>query len=104
MPDDSSLSPSEPPNIDSLNEEPPTRHYDYHIKASNTRIRESQEATRSFLAPAVLIIYALTLVGCFGVVLWGLDKDERQEVITLIITSQGTLIGTAVGFYFGKNQ
>lgn len=31
-------------------------------------------------------------------------EGERKEILSLIITSQATLIGSAIGFYFGKNQ
>jgi hypothetical protein len=35
---------------------------------------------------------------------YGLVKEERKEILTLIITSKATLIGSSIGFYFGKNQ
>ena len=73
-------------------------------KLSQSRIAESQESTRGKLAIAIIGIYGSTILLCFAVIGFGLAKTERKEILTLIITSQATLIGSAIGFYFGKNQ
>ena len=73
-------------------------------KSSKAKIAESQEFTRGKLAVAIVSIYGATILFCFAVIGFGIAKGERKEVLTLIITSQATLIGSAIGFYFGKNQ
>jgi len=73
-------------------------------KSSKAKIAESQESTRGKLAVAIISIYGATILFCFLVIGFGLAEGERKEVLTLIITSQATLIGSAIGFYFGKNQ
>ncbi|MEM9272748.1 MAG: hypothetical protein AAGA80_07265 [Cyanobacteria bacterium P01_F01_bin.143] len=62
------------------------------------------EANKGKLAIAIIGIYGATILFCFAVIGFGLAKNERKEILTLIITSQATLIGSAIGFYFGKNQ
>lgn len=71
---------------------------------SRDRIAESQESTRSNLAIGVIIIYGATLLLSFIVIGFGLNKDQRKEILTLILTSQSTIIGGAVGFYFGNRS
>jgi hypothetical protein len=73
-------------------------------KSSKSRIAESQESTRSRLAITIIGIYGATILACFIVIGYGLVKEERKEILTLIITSKATLIGSSIGFYFGKNQ
>lgn len=73
-------------------------------KSSKAKIAESQESTRGKLAVAIVSIYGATMLFCFAVIGFGIAEGERKEVLTLIITSQATLIGSAIGFYFGKNQ
>jgi len=73
-------------------------------KSSKAKIAESQESTRGKLAVAIISIYGATILFCFTVIGFGMAKGDRKEVLTLIITSQATLIGSAIGFYFGKNQ
>jgi hypothetical protein len=73
-------------------------------KSSKTRIAESQESTRGRLAISIVSIYGLTILLCFVIIGFGIAEGERKEILTLIITSQATLIGSAIGFYFGKNQ
>ena len=73
-------------------------------KSFKARIAESQESTRGKLAIAVISIYGTTILLCFATIGFGIAEGERKELLTLIITSQATLIGSAIGFYFGKNQ
>ncbi|MEO1671247.1 MAG: hypothetical protein AAFR77_10760 [Cyanobacteria bacterium J06631_2] len=71
---------------------------------SKAKIAESQESTRGKLAVTIVGIYGATIFSCFMVIGFGIAEGERKEILTLIITSQATLIGSAIGFYFGKNQ
>ena len=72
-------------------------------KSSKAKIAESQESTRKYLAVAIISIYGATMVFCFAIIGFGVAEEDRKEILTLIITSQATLIGSAIGFYFGKN-
>lgn len=118
--EDSALSPSkrkiemeEVPNdiedIDKLATRPPQKVKPYQEnfieqKLSKAKIAESQESTRGKLAITIISIYGSTILFCFAVIGFGIAEGERKEILTLIITSQATLIGSAIGFYFGKNQ
>lgn len=118
--EDSALSPSEREiemeevsnnieDIDKLATIPPQKVKPYQEnfieeKSSKVRIAESQESTRGKLAVAIVSIYGATILFCFAVIGFGIIEEERKEILTLIITSQATLIGSAIGFYFGKNQ
>ncbi|MFM2312008.1 MAG: hypothetical protein RLZZ04_1284 [Cyanobacteriota bacterium] len=100
---------SEIEDIDQLATIPPQKVKPYQEnfieeKLSKTRIAESQESTRGRLAIAIVSIYGSTILFCFLVIGFGIAEGERKEILTLIITSQATLIGSAIGFYFGKNQ
>jgi len=52
------------------------------------------------IAIALLSIYGvavlLSLIAAF------LDATLRREIVTLIVATQTTLVGTALGFYFGR--
>lgn len=66
-----------------------------------------QKSTKSGLTVIIIIIlsmYGATILFCFAIIGFGIAAAERREILTLIITSQATLIGSAIGFYFGKNQ
>ncbi len=118
--EDSALSPSEQKiemeevsndieDIDKLATRPPQKVKPYQEnfieeKSSKTRIAESQESTRGKLAIVIISIYGSTILLCFAIIGFGIAEGERKEILTLIITSQATLIGSAIGFYFGKNQ
>jgi hypothetical protein len=118
--EDSALSPSEREiemekvsndieDIDKLATRPPQQVKPYQEnfieeKSSKSKIAESQESTRGKLAIAIVSIYGTTILFCFAAIGFGIAEGERKEIITLIITSQATLIGSAIGFYFGKNQ
>jgi hypothetical protein len=72
------------------------------VKAS---IQKSQESTRSFLAIAIFAAYAGIIVWLLTLMTWGGFPDaDRKEFIILILTSQATLIGTALGFYFSRES
>jgi hypothetical protein len=100
---------SEIEDIDQLATRPPQKVKPYQEnfieeKLSQARIAESQESTRGRLAMTIVSIYGSTILFCFIVIGFGMAEGERKEILTLIITSQATLIGSAIGFYFGKNQ
>ncbi|ELS01083.1 hypothetical protein Xen7305DRAFT_00007840 [Xenococcus sp. PCC 7305] len=77
-------------------------------KLSQDRISESPESMRNNGATAIVIIlisiYGATILFCFGVISFGLVTAESKDILTLLITSQVVLIGSAIGFYFGRNQ
>lgn len=96
-------------DIDQLATRPPQKVKPYQEnfieeKSSKARIAESQESTRGRLEIAIVSIYASTILLCFVIIGFSMAEGERKEILTLIITSQATLIGSAIGFYFGKNQ
>ena len=96
-------------DIDKLATRPPQKVKPYQDnfiqeKSYKARIAESQESTRGKLAVAIVSIYGATILLCFTVIGFGIAEGERKEILTLLITSQATLIGSAIGFYFGKNQ
>ena len=96
-------------DIDKLATRPPQKVKPYQEnfieeKSYKARIAESQESTRGRLAIIIVSIYGATILFCFAVISLSIAKEERKEILTLIITSQATLIGSAIGFYFGKNQ
>jgi hypothetical protein len=64
-----------------------------------------KETTRSWLGIGLLAIYGITIGFTLGITNSDKIKDEeRKEILILIITSQATLVGTALGFYFGKEK
>ena len=89
-------------------------------KNTNNTIEEQQEQTRSQLASFLVNIFAGTIIGSFvlfsTLVLLTMNIDEKKagnldktsilikDLITLIITSQTGLIGSALGFYFGSRN
>lgn len=96
-------------DIDKLATKPPQELKPYQEnfieeKSYRARIAESQESTRGKLAIAIVSIYGATMLLCFVIICFRITEGERKEILTLIITSQATLIGSAIGFYFGKNQ
>lgn len=72
-------------------------------------LEQKQEETRSYLAFALAGIFALagvfaiTLIAVF--IFIGLNKitsDDSKELIVLMLTTQSTIVGTALGFYFAN--
>ena len=100
-------------DIDKLATKPPQKgklYQDNFIeeKPYRAKILESQKSSKDRSAVIIIImtsIYGVTILFCFAIVgFFGLAAGDRRELLTLIITSQATLIGSAIGFYFGKNQ
>ena len=70
-----------------------------------SRIRESQESTRSTLAIVLFTAYTVTTVCVLLIASFAqINQEDRKEIVLLIITSQVTLMGSALGFYFGKEN
>ena len=81
-------------------------------------IQESQEITRAKLATFLVTILSGTIIASFalvlGLLLISIFVDEKKtssfdktsslvkDLITVILTSQIGLVGTALGFYFGS--
>jgi hypothetical protein len=78
-----------------------------------------QEETRSDLAKFLIYGFAATIAGVFAIILidkisYYSAKDEMKEkikdqtgtkdLITLVLTTQSTLVGAAIGFYFGTRD
>lgn len=75
------------------------------IEEVKAGIQRSQESTRSFLGIAIFAAYAGIILWLLTLMTWGGFPDaDRKEFIILILTSQSTLIGTALGFYFSRES
>jgi len=82
-------------------------------KASEGDILHKRENARAWLAKS--LVYSLwgTLVVTFALIVIDrfiiysgkkIDNDQGKDFITLIWTAQTTLVGTALGFYFGDRD
>lgn len=76
-------------------------------------ISEQQESTRSTLAIwlviALFFTYLVSFLLFFIVIWFPPEKEEDaftkiKDVITLLITTQTGLVGSALGFYFGTRH
>lgn len=68
-------------------------------------IVESQERTRANLAYGLLGILVVTLAGVGVFITFapsGEKTESHRDLLTLIWTSEVTLVGSALGFYFGS--
>ena len=75
-------------------------------KQDKDKIAKAQKSPKGSGAAIVIIlisIYGATIIFCFTLMSFGLVTTESKDILTLIITSQVVLIGSAIGFYFGKN-
>lgn len=82
-------------------------------KLSSDLLPHKQEETRAWLAKRLIDLVTWTIFGTFLLivtdkVLVALDRktdsQASRELITLIWTSQATLVGSALGFYFGNQK
>ncbi|AGY58906.1 hypothetical protein [Gloeobacter kilaueensis] len=65
-------------------------------------IQQSQEKTRSTIAIWLLVLLTSSIICSFAYAIFGdLSKGGVKEFLTLLLSSQFTLVGTALGFYFG---
>ena len=108
------------PTTNNLDESPSIVDVTPTTKNTNKTVEEQQEQTRSQLARFLINIFALTIGGSFALfislVILSVNIDEKKaenldktsilvkDLITLIITSQTGLIGSALGFYFGSRN
>jgi small-conductance mechanosensitive channel len=85
---------------------------------SQRNLSDKQENTRSKLATSLINILAGTLIGSFALIvvmtiMIGLVSKDKEvllkehnawlkDMITLALTAQTGLIGSALGFYFGS--
>lgn len=108
------------PSTNNLDESPSIVDVTPTTKNTNKTVEEQQEQTRSQLARFLINIFALTIGGSFALfislVILSVNIDEKKaenldktsilvkDLITLIITSQTGLIGSALGFYFGSRN
>lgn len=68
-------------------------------------IVESQERTRANLAYGLLGLLVVTLAGVGAFITFAPDGEKAEnnrELLTLIRTSEVTLVSSALGFYFGS--
>ncbi|MEH1884789.1 hypothetical protein [Nostoc sp.] len=83
------------------------------IKEISIPIEQQRESARTGLSQSLLLLLTASLLG-IGIYIF-LDllvpkqvskerSDMHRELITLIWTSQVTLVGSALGFYFGGEQ
>ena len=71
-------------------------------------VRQNRDRTRSKIANYLLGIFAGSLVTTFALVgvnslMPNSDKGLLKDLIPLIITSQASLLGVTIGFYFDKD-
>lgn len=74
-------------------------------KSGPSAIDRVRELTRGSLAFLLFAIYG----GLMGYILFLVNNDkipeaERKELLTLLVTSQSALMGSALGFYFGGKR
>jgi len=75
------------------------------IEASKFEILKKQEEVRGRLAIYLLIGLGVTLLGIGAYIFCSLDDPmTKRELITLIWTSEVTLVSGALGFYFGRGS
>jgi hypothetical protein len=61
-----------------------------------------QEQTRTWLAITLIVGLEITF-GAIGVFIYFTeDQGIKRELITLVLTSEVTLVSSALGFYFGS--
>jgi len=79
-----------------------------------------QEITRSELAKWLVISFVSTMAGIFALILFDKTyyifasdsakdklKDQQtgtKDLISLVLTAQSSLVGAAIGFYFGTRE
>ena len=77
-------------------------------KREKVDIPALREGTRAVLAKRLLWILSGTLVGVIAYIVWSSytdnEEDFHREIITVIWTSQVTLVSGALGFYFGSQE
>jgi hypothetical protein len=72
-------------------------------------IKKQRESTRSQISLWLLICFSASLIAsyvlvCVAAIVPGVDKTIIKDSLPLLLTPQVTLLGVALGFYFGKGK
>lgn len=68
------------------------------IGVTGGEIKKSRENTRSWIAKAITLMFALVIVVMFCFVY----QNKELENFNIVISSLSGLVGVILGFYFGK--
>jgi hypothetical protein len=91
-------------------------HFDIQLPVETTQeVRKwaiqqtSKEQTRTKLAMGLVKVFGGSLVGTFVLMsvaafIPSADKPFIKDIVPLLITPQATLLGTALGYYFGAKD
>lgn len=64
-----------------------------------------REYTRGKLAICLLLSHVSMIGGIFVLIGVGqASKEGNRELLTLVVTTQGAVLGSALGFYFGGKE
>ncbi len=63
-----------------------------------------REATRRLIAGGLLLGYLLLVFGVLCYISHNPSESGSKELLTLLITSYTTLLGSALGYYFGRQE
>lgn len=64
-----------------------------------------REQARKNIAVILLSGYIILILGVLAHVFWGYSPEsDSKDLITLLITSYTTLLGSALGYYFGRQE
>jgi membrane protein YqaA with SNARE-associated domain len=91
------------PDLESLAKDFPTQTLTPPKFEIETTLAHRREDSRRWLAVGLLASYLAMIVGTLILIEQGrLRQDEVKEVWVLLLTSQATLLGSALGYYFGR--
>lgn len=79
------------------------------IESTPIDIATQREKTRTLLAIYLLGLLTVSLVGIGVYIAFDRDRtpaesDKHREILTIVWTSQVTLVSAALGFYFGSES
>jgi len=63
-----------------------------------------QEQTRTWLAITLVVGLEVTFAAIGIFIYFAQDDSIKRELITLVLTSEVTLVSSALGFYFGSKE
>ncbi len=63
-----------------------------------------QERTRTWLAITLVVGLEVTFAAIGIFIYFAQDDSIKRELITLVLTSEVTLVSSALGFYFGSKE
>ena len=64
-----------------------------------------REQTRTLIAVALAVGYVVLIAGILIYVLIGkASQGDSKDLMTLLITTYTTLLGSALGYYFGRQE